>query len=91
MGNVETSNVEREEGSSSDLRTAVARPSVDIYPDTPLEQAKKDIDAELNQNESLEDLDFAGTILIRTFIRSFFLSTTSSSHSSRAEILNQEI
>ena len=42
---------------------AVATATVLGTPDTPIEQAKKEIDEELGQEGSIEDLDFAGTFV----------------------------
>lgn len=57
MGNTASAEKENEDT----LSTVVATPSTDVFPDTPFEQAKKEIDAELNQEGSLDELDFAGT------------------------------
>ena len=40
---------------------AVATATLLGTPDTPIDQAKKEIDEELGQEGSIEDLDFAGT------------------------------
>ena len=50
-----------QEGNAENMSTVVATVSTDVYPDTPFEQAKKDIDDELSQEGSLDELDFAGT------------------------------
>ena len=46
--------------SSKQDEIAVAEATVLGTPNTPIDQAKKEIDAELEQEGSIEDLDFAG-------------------------------